>query len=84
MWKSSEEFVNHLRNDLLLGIQLFEEKVRKTTLYFAWLEGEEVKPERMMEKKKSILGKIFSSGMYVFFIISIAVSIFFFLLFFGV
>jgi heat shock protein HtpX len=77
----SEEFVNHLRSDLLLGIQLFEEKVRKTTLYFAWLEGEEVKPERVMENKKSILGKIFSSGMYVFFIISIAVSIFFFLLF---
>jgi heat shock protein HtpX len=77
----SEEFVDQLRNDLLLGIQLFEEKVRKTTLYFAWLEGEEVKPERVMENKKSILGKIFSSGMYVFFIISIAVSIFLFLLF---
>ncbi len=77
----SEEFVDQLRNDLLLGIQLFEEKVRKTTLYFAWLEGEEVKLERVMENKKSILGKIFSSGMYIFFVISIAVSIFLFLLF---
>lgn len=77
----SEEFVDQVRSDLLLGIQLFEEKVRKTTLYFAWLEGEEVKPERVMANKKSILGKIFSSGMYIFFIISIAVSIFLFLLF---
>ena len=77
----SEEFVDHVKSDLLLGIQLFEEKMRKTTLYFAWLEGEEVKPERVMENKKSILGKIFSSGMYIFFIISITISIFLFLLF---
>jgi heat shock protein HtpX len=77
----SEELADKVKNDLLLGIQLFEEKMRKTTLYFAWLEGEKVKPERLMENKKSILGKIFSSGMYVFFIISIAVSIFLFLLF---
>jgi heat shock protein HtpX len=79
--KLSEEFVDQLRKDLLLGIQLFEEKVRETTLYFAWLEGEEVKPERVMENKKSILGKIFSSGMYIFFIISISISIVLFLLF---
>jgi heat shock protein HtpX len=76
--KLSEEFVDQLKRDLLLGIQLFEEKVRETTLYFAWLEGQEVKPEKVMENKKSILGKIFSSGMYFFFIISITVSIFLF------
>lgn len=79
--KLSEEFADQMKKDLLLGIQLFEEKVRETTLYFAWLDGEEVKPERVIENKKSILGKIFSNGMYFFFIISVSISIIFFLLF---
>jgi heat shock protein HtpX len=77
----SDEVLDQLKKDLLLGIQLFEEKLRKTTLYFAWLEGEEVKPERIMENKRSILGKIFSGGMYLFFIISIGISIVLFLFF---
>ena len=73
--------MDEIKQDLLVTIQFFEENVRKTTLYFAWLEGQDVKPEAEMQTKRSILGKIFSSGMYLFFIISITVSIFLFLLF---
>jgi len=73
--------MDEIKKDLLVTIQFFEENVRKTTLYFAWLEGQDVKPEAEMQTKRSILGKIFSSGMYLFFIISITVSIFLFLLF---
>lgn len=77
----SEGLVNQVKKNILVSIQLFEETVRQTTLYFAWVDGEEIKPEKEMQSKKSILGRIFSSGMYVFFIISITISIFLFLLF---
>ena len=75
------QLVEEIKQDLIINIQFFEEEIRKTTLYFAWLEGQDVKPETEMRTKRSILGKVFSSGMYLFFIISITVSIFLFLLF---
>ncbi|MDG6222234.1 MAG: M56 family metallopeptidase [Candidatus Bathyarchaeota archaeon] len=77
----SEDLVNQVKKDIFVSIQLFEETVRKTTLYFAYVDGDEIKPEKEMQMKKSILGRIFSSGMYIFFIISITISIFLFLLF---
>ena len=43
----SQNIIDDLKEDLIINVQLFEEKVRRTTLYFAWVKGEEIAPEKM-------------------------------------
>jgi heat shock protein HtpX len=38
--------VTQVRQDVVIAVELFEEKVNETTLFFAWREGEEIVPER--------------------------------------
>ena len=38
------EALSQLKEDLFIGVQLFEEQVRRTSLYFSWVENEPVVP----------------------------------------
>ena len=49
----SDEAINEARQDVLIGTELFEEKARKLTWYFAWREGEEIVPEKVKLHEKS-------------------------------
>ncbi len=70
-----QENLNGLKEDLFVTIQLYEEQVRKTTLYFAWVEGEKIIPETMPSMKTRSIDKLFRSNMIVMYTISIALSI---------
>ncbi len=70
-----QENLERLKEDLFITVQLYEEQVRKTTLYFAWVEGEKIIPETMPSMKKRSMDKLFRSNMIVMYIISIALSI---------
>jgi hypothetical protein len=48
-----EAIVVEARQDVLIATELFEEKARKLTWYFAWREGEEIVPEKVMLHEKS-------------------------------
>ncbi len=48
-----EATVNEARQDLLIATELFQEKARKVTWYFAWREGEEIIPEKVTLHEKS-------------------------------
>jgi len=67
--------LNQLKEDLTIGVRLFEEQVRKATLYFAWVEGEEVIPEKVLQRRSNIIYRLFSESMFLFFVIFIAASI---------
>lgn len=73
--------LEQLREDLIILVQLFEEEVRKTTLYFSWIEGEEVVPEKIMAMHKRATGRIFFDSMLPLFIIFIALNFVVFMLF---
>jgi heat shock protein HtpX len=73
--------IKRLRDDLFIAVQLFEEQARRSSFYFAWVEGEPVVLERRPEKRKKIIYRLFSESMLMFFIIFIAVSIFLFMIF---
>jgi len=45
--------VNEARQDILIATEMFEEKARKITWYFAWREGEEIVPEKVTLHEKS-------------------------------
>ena len=37
--------IEEAKQDIVIAVQIFEENARKSTLYFAWREGEEIVPE---------------------------------------
>ncbi|MCP8316527.1 MAG: M48 family metalloprotease [archaeon] len=73
-----QNVIDDLKEDLIINVQLFEEKVRRTTLYFAWVKGEEIAPEKMPTKRKKTVDRLFTETMLLFYIILIGASIFLF------
>ena len=49
----AEAAITEARQDVLIATELFEEKARKLTWYFAWREGEEIVPEKVKLHEKS-------------------------------
>jgi len=76
-----EEVISRLKEDLFITVQLFEEQVRRTSFYFAWVEGEPVVLERKPQKRGNIIYRMFTESMLMFFIVFIAISIFLFMIF---
>jgi len=75
------EVISRLKEDIFITVQLFEEHVRRTSFYFAWVEGEPVVLERGPRKRRNIIYRMFTESMLMFFVIFIAISIFFFMIF---
>ena len=71
----TKEALDELKEDLMINVQLFEEKIRETTLYFTWIEGEKVIPEKPPQTRSKLIHRLFSGSMLLFFVIIIAVSI---------
>jgi len=75
------EVINRLKEDLFITIQLFEEHVRRSSFYFAWVEGEPVVLEQPPQRSRNIIYRLFSESMFLFFVIFIAISLFLFMIF---
>ncbi|MEJ2281408.1 MAG: hypothetical protein P8X97_05800, partial [Candidatus Bathyarchaeota archaeon] len=61
-----KEFLDQLYEDLFLMVQLFEEEIRKTTLYLAFTPDEKIFPEK---ENQSIIGRIFTDSMLPLYIL---------------
>jgi heat shock protein HtpX len=68
------KILSRLREDLIFAVQMFEEKTRKTTLYFAWVPEKKVIPEKIENTRRKLIRQIFMGNMIVFFLISIILS----------
>lgn len=64
----SSKIIELSKQDIIIAIQMFEEKIRKRTLYFAWSEGEKIIPESLRKKEKSFK-RIFLETQILFFIL---------------
>ncbi len=73
--------LDQIKEDLIIGVQFYEEQMRKTTLYFAFVEGEEVVPEKTLRKRKNILRSLFFESMILLIILFMIGSIFLFFIF---
>ncbi len=49
----SDAAIAEARQDVVIATQMFEEKARKATWYFAWQEGEKIVPEKVKLHEKS-------------------------------
>ena len=74
----SKSFLNQLYEDLFLIVQLFEEEIRKTTLYLAFMPGEKIVPE---SEKTGLLARIFTDSMLPLYIGLMALTFLFFVIF---
>ena len=49
----SERAMEEAKQDIIIATELFEEKARKATWFFAWQEGEKIVPEKIKLHEKS-------------------------------
>jgi heat shock protein HtpX len=49
----SDKALAEARQDVVIATEMFEEKARKATWYFAWREGEDIVPEKVRAHEKS-------------------------------
>ncbi|MFX0204045.1 MAG: hypothetical protein ACFFCW_48725, partial [Candidatus Hodarchaeota archaeon] len=73
-----KSFLNQLYEDLFLIVQLFEEEIRKSTLYLAFMPGEKMVSER---ERSGMLGRIFTDSMLPLYVALMAFTFIFFLIF---
>jgi len=71
-------FLENLKNDLVVAVQIFEEKVRTTTLYLAWVEGKKIVPEALPSVAKRTTHRMITGNMLYVYMAMFAVSIFLF------
>lgn len=74
--KATEEIADRVRQDILIVSEMFEEKVRESTLFFAWREGEKIVPEKISGKEKKPLNRIFLETQVFLSIIFITLGLF--------
>ncbi len=70
-----QEVIDRIEEDFVIAIQIFEDEVRRTTLFFAWIEGAEPIAERTPTKRRGSLNRLFASNMLLINVIFLAASI---------
>lgn len=75
-----EKFVSNVKEDLILAVQFFHESIRQSTLYFAWVEGEEIIPEEPPNAGKKISDRLFGSNLLFLYVLFFGINIIFFIL----
>jgi len=72
--------LDRVKEDLVIVIQFFEEVVRRSTLYFAWVEGKEAVPEKSPYRRARLIERILFGNILFLFMLMIAINIVLFLI----
>ena len=76
-----DHILDELREDLLLVVKIYEENINNSTLYFAWVEGEDIIPEEFPTARKRLSIRMLTSNLLLLYIVFFFVLIVLFLLF---
>lgn len=69
------EVLDRIREDLVVNVQLFEEKVRKTTLYLAYVKGQQILPETAPSMARREVERLLTGNMLFLYVLMIGLSI---------
>jgi len=69
-----DKVLNKIKEDLIITIQMFEDEIRRRTLYFAWVPSKHFAREKTFTQKRKILSQIFTGNMLLLFVIFIFFS----------
>jgi len=70
-----ESALDRLKDDLIIVVQYFEEFVRRSTLYFAWVQGRDVVPEKSPFRHGRIIERVLFGNILFLYVLLYAVSI---------
>ncbi len=70
-----ESALDRLKDDLIIVVQYFEESVRRSTLYFAWVQGRDVVPEKSPFRRGRIVERVLFGNILFLLVLLYAVSI---------
>ena len=73
-------FLESIKGDIYFMIHAFEENVLTATLYFSWIEGEDIIPEDPPKTKKKAADRLFGSNLLLIYILFFVINITLFLL----
>jgi len=76
--EATEKWVNEVKEDMMLLVDFFEEEVRRSTLYFAWSEGEKIVPEERFGRERKTLNRMFLETQILLFVVFITLGLFLF------
>ena len=71
--------LDRLKEDIIIVLQYFEEHLRRSTLYFAWVQGRPVVPEKSPFRRARIIERILFGNILFLYVLMIAISIVLFL-----
>jgi len=72
--------LKNLKEELFIVVQLFEDTIRQATLYFAWVEGKDIIPEKAPNKRRKFSIRMFGTNLIFVYILFFGVNIILFLL----
>ncbi|MBS7605437.1 MAG: M48 family metalloprotease [Candidatus Bathyarchaeia archaeon] len=72
------EILNRIKEDLIITVQMFEDNIRRNTLYFVWGPEKRIVYEKALTRRKKFLSQIFTGNMLLLFVIFILFSYFIF------
>jgi len=67
--------LDRLKEDLIIVLQYFEEHVRRSSLYFAYVQGREVVPEKSPFRRARIVERILFGNILFLYVLMIAISL---------
>lgn len=72
--------LNQLAEDIFVAVQIYEENIRQSTIYFAWSEGQEIIPEKTPSIRKKASKSLFGSSLLLFYVLFFGINIILFIL----
>jgi len=71
-----QSVLERLKEDVIIVLQYFEESIRRSTLYFAWVQGRSVVPEKSPLRRARIFERILFGNILFLYVLLFAISIF--------
>lgn len=75
----SENGILEAKEDVVIAVDMFEQQVRKNSLFFAWREGESVVPEGISGKENKSLRRIFLETQVLLIALFMGIGLFLFI-----
>ncbi|HSO25406.1 MAG TPA: heat-shock protein HtpX, partial [Methanobacteriaceae archaeon] len=74
-----KKVLDQLAEDIFVAVQLYEENIRQSTIYFAWAEGQDIIPEKPPSVRKKASKRLFGSSLLLFYVLFFGINIILFI-----
>lgn len=75
-----QQVLDQFKDDTYMSVEIFEEQTRRRTVFFTWVEGIKIVPEKSPFRRKRLLDKLLFENMIFLFILLLIFSVFLFLI----